>query len=131
MTTPNPYAVPEADVADIHHLTALDRERLDRIASGQKFIIFALLGSLATSALQVAVGPLALLGGLLASLVAIVGVVRLCGGLGRSIFAKVLYTLAMLIPLVNLLAMLSLSTQATKALRSAGYKVGLLGAKAE
>jgi hypothetical protein len=133
MSTPNPYAPPEAEVADIHQTstTATDRLRLNRVASGQRFIIFALLGSFAAGVLQAVVGPVAGIAALLASLVAIVGVVRLAGALGRSVLAKVLYALAMLIPLVNLLGMLALSTQATKALRAGGYKVGFFGAKAQ
>ena len=131
MTTPNPYAPPEAEVADVRQVSGTDKLRLNRIASGQRFIIFALLGSFAAGALQAVFGPLAGILGLLASLVAIVGVVRLAGALGRSVLAKVLYAFAMLIPLINLLGMLALSSQATKALRAGGYTVGLFGAKAQ
>ncbi len=61
---------------------------------------------------------------------AIIGVVRITGGLERSLIAKILYIVAMFIPLVNLIAILLLSSQATKALREAGLQVGFLGASA-
>jgi len=59
---------------------------------------------------------------------AIVGVVRLSSGLGYGIAARILIIISMFIPLVSLLVLLMLSSKATAVLRSAGYKVGLLGA---
>lgn len=130
MATTNPYASPKAQVADAGGPSGEDRERLKRVASGQRLIIYSLLVSLASIALQGAIGISGAILGLAASIMAIVGVVRITGGLGRSLLAKILYIIAMFIPLVNLIAMLLLSSQATKALREAGVQVGFLGASA-
>ena len=66
---------------------------------------------------------------LAAFIVSIVGAVRLAGALGRGVVWQVVYAILMVIPLINLLAMLALSSQATRALRKGGYRVGFLGAR--
>ena len=45
-----------------------------------------------------------------------------------SIVAKILLVILMFVPLVNLITLLVLNARATRRLREAGYKVGLLGA---
>lgn len=129
MRNTNPYAAPKAAVADVGNASAEDEARLLQVASGQKLIIYAPLANLASMALQAVIGAFAGFIGLAASVVAIVGAVRLAGGLGRGGLSKTLYAISMLLPLINLLIMVSLSAQATKALRVGGYTVGLLGAK--
>jgi hypothetical protein len=131
MSEANPYAPPGAEVGDlVQRASGVDLERLRRVASGQKLIIYALLASilLIGFAATPVVTALPLLQ-LVTSIVAIVGVVRLAGGLGKSVVMRVLYALAMLIPLINLLIMLLLSSQATRKLRAGGVKVGFMGAK--
>jgi len=103
-------------------------ERLNRVASGQRLVIFALLASIAAVGLQAFIGDIAVVATLAASILAIVGVVRLAGGLGSSGVARFLYAVLMLVPLVNLILMVILSSRATKALREGGYRVGFLGA---
>jgi hypothetical protein len=71
---------------------------------------------------------LGLIASLAGSVVAIVGVVRLSGALGNAVIVRILYAIAMLIPLVNLLIMVLLSMRATRELRAGGYRVGFLGA---
>ena len=66
---------------------------------------------------------------LIAAVMSIVGVLRVDGGLGGSALSRTLYVVSMLLPLINLIIMVTLSMRATKALRAAGYQVGLLGAK--
>jgi len=127
LSRPNPYSPPGAKVDDVHSST-VDVERLNRVASGQRLVIFALLASIAAVGLQVAVGDIAIVVSLAASVVAIVGVVRLAGGLGSSGVGRFFYAVVMLVPLVNLVVMLILSSRATRALRAAGYRVGFLGA---
>lgn len=124
---PNPYSPPGAKVADVP--SAVEIERLNRVASGQRLVIFALLGSIAAVAIQMAVSDIGIILSLAASVVAIVGIVRLAGGLGSSVIGRVVYAVLMIVPLVNLIVMVILSSRATKALRAAGYEVGFLGAR--
>jgi hypothetical protein len=130
MATTNPYAAPKAKVADAAGHDGETWERLKRVASGQRLIIYSLLVQIVSVTLQGTIGIPGFILGLAASIMAIVGVVRITGGLGRSLIAKIVYIVAMFIPLINLIAMLLLSSQATKALREAGLEVGFLGAKA-
>ena len=125
MSEVNPYQAPKAAVADAGDA---DIERLNRVAAGQRLVIIALLISIGSIALQAASPALGLIGSLLGSLVAIIGIVRLAGALGSGVLARILYAIAMLVPLINLLIMVLLSTRATKQLRAGGYRVGLLGA---
>ncbi|MCC6633211.1 MAG: hypothetical protein IT482_14195 [Gammaproteobacteria bacterium] len=124
----NPYAAPRARVADVPD-PGQDHERLKRIASGQRIIIYSLLGSFFAYAMQLMVSSVAVVLTLAAFIVSIVGAVRLAGALGRGVVWQVVYAILMVIPLINLLAMLALSSQATRALRKGGYRVGFLGAR--
>jgi len=129
MADSNPYAAPKANVADAPQSDGMSRDLLQRVASGQRLMIMSIVVSFLSIPLQKAIGPFATLIGLAATVVAIVGAVRLAGGLGRSTVARVLYGIAMIIPLVNLICMLILSSQATKALRAGGWTVGFFGAR--
>jgi hypothetical protein len=128
MLDPNPYAAPTATVADVT-ADGSDTFRLNRIASGQRLMIYSILVSIVATALQAFVGSAVLIVTIGASILSIVGVVRLSGALGRSAVVRTLSAIAMIIPLINLLIMLRFSSLATKALRAGGYKVGLLGAR--
>ena len=71
---------------------------------------------------------LAVLGGLLATLVALVYYgYRTAEALGSSV--AWLWAVGMLVPCVNVITLLALSSQATKACRENGIEVGLLGPK--
>jgi hypothetical protein len=61
-------------------------------------------------------------------ILAIVGIIRLSSGLGYGLGARILIVLSLFIPLVGLIVLLVLNSRATNVLRSAGYKVGLMGA---
>lgn len=127
MTEPNPYAAPKAEVSDV---AAPDNILLlNRIASGQRLMIYSVLVSMAGMALRTTIGPPAAVISLVASVVAIVAAARLSGALGSGIAMRVFYCLCMIIPVVNLVVMLILSGRATRALRAGGYEVGLLGAR--
>ncbi len=125
MDSPNLYEAPKARV-DAPLDGASD---MHRVARGQKLIVYACVIYLAAMALQVAFGPPANLLNLLALPLALIGLVRLAGGLGYSSLAKVLLVALMLVPIVNLITLLIVNSRATSALRAAGYKVGLLGAE--
>jgi hypothetical protein len=107
---------------------------IEQVAIGQKLILYAIVANLATFALTAALGGKA---GIFLSLVAvgslvltIVGITRLGSGLGYSVAPRVLLIVVAFIPFANLAMLLLTNAQATKALREAGYKVGLMGAQA-
>ena len=130
MNSPNPYSPPKAHVADAVDGPAIDFERMNRVASGQRLVITALVASLVAGGIRTGVGPIpGVVLQLIAAVMSIVGVLRVDGGLGGSALSRTLYVLSMLLPLINLIIMVTLSMRATKALRAAGYQVGLLGAK--
>ena len=120
----NPYEAPKAPL----QATAGDHVRIEDIASGQKLVIYAILVNLATIALQLVVGRIAGVLGLLALVMSIIGILRLASGMAVSVVSKVLLIVAMFIPLVGLITLLVLNSRATRHLTNAGYKVGLLGA---
>ena len=73
-------------------------------------------------------GILVLAAGLSGLVLSLLGVLRLSSGLGRSIAMRIVFVIAMFIPLLSLIVLATLSSSATTALRAAGYRVGLLGA---
>lgn len=121
----NPYEAPKAPIQGI---PGADSKRVEDIASGQKLVIYAIVVNLATIVLQMVVGPLAAVAGLLALAMAIIGVMRLASGMAMSVASKVVLVILMFVPLINLISLLVLNSRATRQLRNAGYKVGLLGA---
>lgn len=121
----NPYEAPRAPIPA---LPGTDGKRVEEIANGQKLVIYAILVNLATIGLQMVFGPLAALGGLLALVMAIIGIVRLGSGMAMSVASRIILVVLMFVPLVNLISLLVLNSRATTQLRNAGYKVGLLGA---
>ncbi|MCD6078493.1 MAG: hypothetical protein K0R89_2431 [Ramlibacter sp.] len=105
---------------------------LDKAAKGQRMLALSILGTLLVNgaarsgvlpvlpvfALYVALGIYSLL-----------GVVRLSSGLGKPTGSTIFYMVLTFVPLVSLVAWITLSVQATRKLRSAGWRVGLLGAR--
>lgn len=124
MTAYNPYEAPKAEITEPFD----DRAELDRIASAQKLVIYALLAYLAGMFLRAAIGPAAILLWLAALVMGLVGSFRLCSSLGFSTPVKVILMLLLFVPLVSLIVLLVLNGKATRRLRDAGYRVGLLGA---
>lgn len=123
MSSNNPYEAPRSRVED----HPADNADLQQIASGQKLVIYSIILNFATIALRSS-GGLALGLSLVALVMSLVGIVRLCGGFGHSTGTKVLLVIGCFVPLVNLVILVVLSMKATGRLREAGYKVGLLGA---
>ncbi len=108
--------------------TSVDIQPIEKVASGQKLIIYAILVQFLTIGLQAAFGEIAGLVGIIAVVMSLVGMFRLASGLSYSTGAKIVLVLLLLVPLIGLITLLVLNSHATKALRAAGYKVGLLGA---
>lgn len=106
---------------------------LDKAALGQKMLIRSVLGSflLGAAARGGHLLPGVVFGLSMALTVySLRGVVRLGIGLGKSRGATIACMVASFVPLLNLLAWITLSLQATRRLRDAGWQVGLLGARA-
>ena len=102
---------------------------IERVKSGQKLAIYAILVSLAALATFAVLGEvpgrIVQVAGIVLSLV---GIVQIGGGFHYSTGMKTLLVVLMFIPLISLLTLLRMNSKATAALRKAGYKVGLLGA---
>lgn len=124
MSSNNPYEAPRSEVGD----RPSDSAELEQIASGQKLVIYSIILNFATIALRHSSGGLALAISIVALVMSLIGILRLCGGFGHSTGTKVLLIIGCFIPLVNLVILVVLSMKATNRLRDAGYKVGLLGA---
>ncbi len=119
--------MPESDEDDYAR-----EERLWLAASGQRIVIFSILLNMILRAAErsQAIGG-ALLHALLigVAIYALAGVVKICSGLGKNQNQKVLFMVLACFPLINLVALASLSIKATRMLRAAGWRTGLLGAK--
>jgi hypothetical protein len=141
---PNPYSPPKAEVRDVFD-PGIDEERLERLRSGQKLAIYAILIYLVaivirtgfsstplspgTPGLLVAVGSglLLMAGGLAALIMSLMGVWKMGYGLGVGTILRVVMLIFMIVPLINILLLLVVNARATRKLRQAGYKVGFLG----
>jgi hypothetical protein len=125
----NPYAPPSAPVADAAHLGPDSIESLNRIARGQRQVMFALLAQIAASVLARVVPQIGLLLLILTLIYSIVALVRLASALGISVVSRVLLCVGLVIPLISLLVLAVLSARASRRLRAGGFRIGFLGAK--
>ena len=109
-----------------------DDERAELAARGQRILIFNILLNLGLNGVQRsnAVPPLVLMAlGFILAVWSLLGVVKICSALGCSQGAKLTYMALSFVPLVNLVTLVMLSVRATRLLRSAGWTVGLFGAR--
>jgi hypothetical protein len=60
-----------------------------------------------------------------------IGVFNLAAAMGSSMASRILFVIAMIIPLVNLIVLLVLNQKATGLLRQHNIKVGLMGPRVE
>ena len=127
----NPYQAPQAIVRE----EQVDTSNTSDLLTGQKRVIYAVLLYLATGAVS-AIGGDNVFAGLIviASVISFLvlgwtGIYKISRGLGHSMVSRIFIMLLMLIPLVGLLTLLVTNSKATKALKAAGYSVGLLGAR--
>ena len=127
----NPYQAPQAIVREQH----VDSSNTSDLLTGQKRVIYAVLLYLATGAVSVSAGDNGLAGLIVIALVVgflvlgWTGIYKISRGLGHSMAIRIFIMLLMLVPLVGLLTLLVTNSRATKALKAAGYSVGLLGAR--
>jgi biotin transporter BioY len=106
------------------------------MAKGQKMIIWAIalyFPIVGSSSAMPRGAPASLAVLFLAAFVGIivlslVGVLRLSRGLGIPLALRILFGVMIFVPLLNILILALLSSQATKSLRKAGYRVGFFGA---
>jgi uncharacterized membrane protein YhaH (DUF805 family) len=119
----NPYQAPKADVDARPVVT----EGLETLISGHKLLSYAILMNVCSAGLKVLVARGFGLLSVVALALSLVATFRLASGMGYSRGVKILLTLAMLVPVVSLVVLLTLSSRATRRLRDAGYKIGLLG----
>ncbi|NML42630.1 hypothetical protein HHL11_02635 [Ramlibacter sp. G-1-2-2] len=123
---------PRADDDDDAPQPGAEEADLEKAARGQRMLVFSILGGFVLNALEYGanVSPVLVLALSLALTVySLLGVLRLASGLRRSVGAKVACMVLTFLPLANLLTWIVLSVQATRALRAAGWRVGLLGAR--
>lgn len=133
----NPYQPPspyQHQTSPMHHQHV---ERLKRIAFDQRMINLVVLAYFGVGVLNAMLAPNAgqaeplvrIFIGVLALLVLIGGVVfavRMASALHGTVIA-VLSAISLFIPCVGLVVLLVLNSQATRVLRDAGLRVGLLG----
>ncbi len=122
----NPYKAPQSDVIDDDRLPD---DVYRHLAIGQRLIIYAIALYLSSFVIVNYLGNIGTWTGLLSLVLALIGTVRALMGVDWNIFVKVLYVIMMFIPLLNLLALASLSSKITTMLRDAGYQVGFFGVK--
>jgi hypothetical protein len=113
---------------------------IENVVSGQKMIIYSIpLILFAHLFLGTRIAGEADFGMLLDSfgaflilvsyVIAFLGLLRVASGLGYSPLNMLILIVVAFIPLFNLLNLLAVNARATRALKSAGYKVGLFGAR--
>ncbi len=129
MTSPNPYSPPTAPIADASQ-SGDSLELLNRIARGQRHVMYALLVQILAYVLGRGAPSIGMFVLLAAFIYAVVAVVQLAAALGFSVVSRVLLCIGLLIPLISLLVLAVLSSRASQRLRAGGFKVGFLGAKA-
>lgn len=108
-----------------------EEDDLEKAARGQKVLVYSiLLGFVANAMARSGVHPAVLLAVFIALVVySLWGVVILSSGLRQRTGVTIFFMVASCIPLVSILAWIILSVRATRRLRAAGWRVGLLGAR--
>jgi hypothetical protein len=129
MSSQNPYTPPSSRVADVADGDLESIESLNRVARGQRQVMFALLAEIAASVIARAAPQIGLLLLIAAFIYSVVALLRLTSALGISIVSRVLLCVGLLIPLLSLLVLAVLSSRASRRLRAAGFRIGFLGAK--
>jgi hypothetical protein len=124
-----PVATPAQHEAQVREHE--EEDDLEKAARGQKILIYSiLLGFVSNAMVRAGVHPVIMLALFLAlGVYGLWGVVILSSGLRQRTGVTLLFMVASCIPLVSLLAWIILSVLATRRLRAAGWRVGLLGAR--
>jgi hypothetical protein len=133
MQESNPYAAPVA-IDPNQIMLPEDAARLLGIAKAQRGLMMSILGYLVSLLLLFALGQME------SELIFMPGVLLLASSLGGLVFLimltyrlsgvvlAIVVGLCFLIPLVGLLLMFLMSGKASRLLKKAGFKIGLLGA---
>lgn len=124
----NPYSSPESNLVEANMEWEQIHE-LNKLASGQRMVIYSILGYFLAMGLQKGIPFVAGLLVLAALITALIGTFRVAAGLKIPIPFRIILFILMFLPLLNILTILWMSSSATKKLRAAGYTVGFLGAK--
>lgn len=108
------------------------QERCWLASRGQKTVIYSIVLNFLLRAVErshtlsdVVVDVL----GICIAVYSLIGIVKICSGLGKNQNQKILFMVLSFFPLINLLALVHLSVKASRMLREAGWNVGLLGAR--
>lgn len=125
----NPYKTPESAVDPRIQLSEFEAQQLEKLAVGQKIVIFAILAYFIAVIVRPAFPLLTFIIVIACLITSLVGLFQVVKVLKLHIALKVLYFIALFIPLINILALASINARATKTLKAGGYKVGLLGAR--
>ena len=102
------------------------------VAGGQKIVIYSIVLNFILRAVDQSHSVSLFLVQILAfgtAAYSLLGVVRICSGLGKSQNGKLLYMVLSFFPFINLITLVVLNVKATRLLRSAGWRVGLFGAR--
>ena len=127
MAEKNPFAAPRPTI-DGGPAARPQYANIELIASGQKLVIYAIAMNVASVALRGAGLMLLFAVGIGALALSLTGVYRLATGLEFSRGVVFVCLFLMVVPLANLVVLLVLNSKATRALKDAGYTVGLFGA---
>ena len=137
MSETNPYQTPEA----AFNQEGIDLEKVKKIATGQKLIIYAIFIHMLLITINIVLVRYGIIestiyivivaGRFFALLLSIIGVIKLTSALGNSIIMKIIFIILLFLPLINLIVLLLLNSRATRKVQEAGYKVGLFGASYE
>ena len=126
LTEENPYKAPRSNV--INDQDTILPARLEQMAAGQKLVVYAVLVYFIAVFARLVLGPIALLLIVASLLMSLVGLYKVLTARESHIAVKIILFILLFVPLVNILVLLRINGRATKTLREAGYKVGLMGA---
>ena len=123
----NPYEAPLANIEN--RPTIPITAGLEKTAKGQKLVVYAVLIYFIAAFSRIYIGPFAFLLLFASLIMSLIGLYMVLAERQSHIAVKILLFILLFIPLVNIFVLLRINAQATKTLREAGYKVGLMGAK--
>ena len=126
MTTQNPYTTPNANLQNTENFEF--SHRMEKMAAGQKLVIYAVLLYFITAGLRLVIGPFAFVLLFISLIMSLVGLFKVLSARQSHKVVKVILFAMLFVPLINILVLLSINSRATKSLREAGYKVGFMGA---
>lgn len=109
--------------------TTVDLDRTDRLADGQKAIIYGFIGYFGSFALIQLLDVLGFLMFFFSVLILFHGVSKVGHALGLHAVLRWGLIVLMFVPTINLLTLLVLFVRVNRILRQHGYKVGLMGAE--